>query len=280
MDNNFCGKADLSSPDNTQRALTPPALMASAAVFGVLFSCLFVRQDIGLNMLVFVLMIYGFAVFNRSLFIRKTFREEWMAYLACIPVIFLSAFVFIGSTFLNALGILLILFVLFVQYLVLSGNALYRWDQPGFLLDILFGALNRGLFGVGHFVTGSVNRIFKKQSPGKKGAVIGIVAGILLLMLIIPMLMLADSEFSSTLNALFKDIDIGDAFLYLLFFLIGASLITAPVATAGMAESTGSRQKKQGAARRPGRGDHDGRGAGDDQRCVHHVCGHPVPVLL
>ena len=51
-----------------KRGELPGRLLLSAVVFGGLFSYLFAKQYIGLNMAVFVLLIYAFAWFNRKLF--------------------------------------------------------------------------------------------------------------------------------------------------------------------------------------------------------------------
>ena len=229
----------------------PARLLISAAVFGILFSYLFTNQNIGLNFLIFVLLIYGFAIFNKPLFIKKTFRQEPVIYLYSIPVIFLSVLVFLRSTGLNVLSVLVILMTLFVQFLVLSDNALHRWYSPWFFIDVFFGSLNRMLFSLGYFVTGTINKLFKSQSEKKKGAIIGVFVGIMLLILIVPLLMLADPQVSDMLEQLFEDIDLGDAFLYILMFFIGASLITAPAATANHAEFTGRREAKISAGKRP-----------------------------
>ncbi|MDD5017486.1 MAG: DUF4173 domain-containing protein, partial [Eubacteriales bacterium] len=221
------------------------------AVFGVLFACLFTKQSMGLNMLAFVILIYGFAFFNKTLFINKTFLQEPVIYLFCVPALFLGVCLFTGSTELNALAVLVILLALSVQFLVLSDNALHRWDEPGFLLDLFFGGLNRLLLSIGFFITGTVNNVFKKQSEKKRGAVIGVFIGLVLLILIIPILMLADANVTRIVDGLFEGIDFGDVFLYIFVFFVGASLITGPVATANRGEFTGKRTVRASAGKRP-----------------------------
>jgi hypothetical protein len=248
MNNLFNTEGDLSASNMQwkikEKAQTPAKLLISAVVFGAAFSYLFTNQSPGLNILFFVLLLYGFALVNRDLFLRSTFKEEKLITFFTAPVIFLGAYFFIGNTFLNALSILVILFVMFVQYLVLSGNALYKWYQPMFLVDLLFGGINRMFLGIGHFITGSVNSIFRSQSEKKKGAVIGILIGLLLLILIIPLLLSADPWISSVLSILFSEIRIGDIFLYIFLFLVGASMAVAPIATAKRGEYTGKREAK------------------------------------
>ena len=232
--------------------INPPAkLLLSAAVFGVAFSSLFTKQNIGLNMLIFVLLVYAFALFNRTLFVKKTFQQEPLIYLLSVPVLFLGASLFMGSTVLDGLSVLGILFVLFVQYLVLSDNALYRWDQPGFIADLFFGGLNRLLFSFGHFIAGAVNKVFKHQSDKRKGAAIGVFIGLGLLIVIVPILMLSDPNVMSLVNLFFVYLDIGDIFLYLFVFFIGASLIMGPVATANKGELTGTRTARNSTCTRP-----------------------------
>lgn len=225
-----------------EKAQTPGLLLLSAAVFGAAFSYLFAKQYLGVNALIFVLLLYGFALFNRKLFMKRSFGEEKLITLFSLPVIFLAAYTFIGSTFLNALSLLVILFVMFVQYLVLSGNAVYRWYQPLFILDLLFASVNRMLMGAGQFITGSVNTIFKKQSENKKGVVIGILTGVILLVLIVPLLLIADPHVAESVREMFANIYLGDVFLYGFLFLLGASAAVAPIATAKRSEYTGKRE--------------------------------------
>jgi hypothetical protein len=186
-----------SAPKASFETKLPVRLLISAAVFGVLFSYLFAWQSIGFNVLLFVLAVYAFVWINKGLFIVRRFREEPLMYLACIPVIFLGVMIFTGSTVVSALSILVILFVMFVQYLVLSGVALHEWHQPAFLLDIFFGALNRVLIGIGSFIAGAVNAVFRNSKSNRKSAVFGVLAGIALLLLIVPILMIADANMAA-----------------------------------------------------------------------------------
>lgn len=234
-----------------EKAQTPAKLLISAAVFGAAFSYLFTNQSPGLNILLFVLLLYGFALVNKDLFVKSSFKEEKLITFFSAPVIFLGAYVFIGSTFLNALSVLVILIVMFVQYLVLSGNALYKWYQPAFFIDFILGGINRMICGIGHFLTGSVNGIFHSQSEKKKGAVIGILIGLLLLIIIVPLLLSADLWLSTSLSIIFAKINIGDIFLYIFLFLVGASMAAAPVATAKRSEYTGKREAKDFSDKRP-----------------------------
>gem|GEM_PF-2189614 len=237
--------------ESNERAQTPAKLLISAAVFGAAFSYLFAFQRPGLNMFLFVLLLYGFALVNRELFIRRSFAEERLIAFLTVPAVFLAAYMFIGDTFLNALSVLVILFVMFVQYLVLSGNAKHEWYRPLFIVDIFFGAINRLFFGMGHFLNGSVNAVFLGKSEKKKGVMIGILAGTLLLMLIVPLLLMADPIFSGIAGDLFADIRIGDIFLYLFLFITGASMAAAPVATAKRSEYTGKREAVLSPEKRP-----------------------------
>ncbi len=234
-----------------EKAQTPGLLLISAAIFGAAFSYLFTNQNMGINVLLFVLLLYGFALFNRKLFMKRTFREEKLITLFSLPVVFLAAYTFIGSTFLNALSLLVILFVMFVQYLVLSGNALYRWYQPMFILDLLFGSINRMLLGAGQFISGTINSVFKKQSENKKGVAAGILIGTVLLILVIPLLLTADPNISEQIRRLFSNIYLGDVFLYVFLFLFGASAVTAPIATAKRSEYTGRREAQDYAEKQP-----------------------------
>ncbi len=207
-------------------------LLVSAAVFGALFSYLFAKQAIGLNVLCFVLFVYAFAWINKSDFIVKRFREEPAMYLACIPVISIGVMTFTGGGVLAGLGILAILFVMFVQYLALSGTALHRWHQPAFLLDMFFGVFNRVLICIGSFVAGAVNAVFKNSRGSRKSAVVGLLVGLALLIVIVPILITADPNVAAHVWQFFASIRFDDILLYGLLFLFGASVIAAPAANA------------------------------------------------
>lgn len=234
-----------------EKANTPAKLLLSTAVFGILFSYLFTNQYLGVNLLLLVLLLYGFALLNRTQFMKKTFRQEKLITLFSLPVIFLAAYAFIGSTFLNYLSVPVILFVMFVQYIVLSDSAFSRWYEPLFLIDILFAGINRMLMGLGQFIAGSVNGIFKRQSEKKRGAIAGILIGTVLLILIIPLLLIADQQIAAYVSLLFAQINVGDMFLYIFMFLLAASAAAAPIATAGRTEYTGERKAWDFAGKRP-----------------------------
>lgn len=242
-------------PNSTSKASfetkLPARLLISAAVFGVLFSYLFGRQGIGLNMLLFVLAIYALAFINKDLFIVKRFREEPVMYLVSIPVVFLGIMFFTGSTDLNVLSVLVILFVMFVQYIVLSRVALHSWGQPAFFLDLFFGALNRVVIGIGSFVAGAVNAIFRNSKSHRKGAVFGVLAGLALLLLIVPLLVTADANMAARFEDFFYNIHFGDIFLYGFLFLLGASLTAGMVANAKRENLTGMRTAIKNEGKRP-----------------------------
>jgi hypothetical protein len=229
----------------------PARLLISAAVFGALFAYLFAKQAIGLNVLCFVLLVYAFAWINKSCFIIKRFREEPMMYIACIPVIFIAAMIFTGSTVVGGLALLAILFVMFVQYLALSGTALHAWHEPAFLLDIFFGAINRVLISLGSFIAGAVNAIFKNRRSNRKSAVVGVLAGIALLILIVPILLVADPNAAAYINSFFFNIRFDDVFLYGFLFLFGASMIAGPAANAKRENIAGPKAAIQYKSRRP-----------------------------
>ena len=241
-------------PKRPTRAETPPKLLISAVVFGVLFSWLFVNQEPGLNLAVFVLLVYGFAGYNRALFVRRTFRQEPLIYLFTVPVVFLSVYFFAADTLLNVLSVLVIMLVMFVQYVVISGNALYSWDQPGFFVDLVFAAVNRVIMALGLFLSGVFRRLFKERSSRKTGVLIGIGVGFVLLLIIVPILALSDPLVSTLLSGFFVQINIGDAFLYVFMFLLGATLITAPVASAKAEELSGLRRVRENVQKRPVQG--------------------------
>ncbi len=230
--------ADDMSP--VKRRLSPPRLLIGSAVFGVIFTALFANQDFGLNLTILFLLVYAYAFFNRKLIITKTFRQEKLLYLFTIPVIYLSLTLFTSDSAINALSVLVILFVMYVQYVVLSGSARNSWDEGGFFIDIIFAGINRLLFGFIRFVGDSAGRLFKGKK--KTGALVGVGAGVILLLIVVPLLVGADANVSDMLGQFIDSLALGDVFLYVFLFLLSASLITAPAATALESEHTGPRK--------------------------------------
>lgn len=223
-----------------KRRLSPPRLLISSAIFGVIFTALFAKQDLGLNLAMTFLLVYGYAVFNRKLIFRKTFRQEKLLYLFTIPTIYLSITLFTSSSMINALSVLVILAVMYVQYVVLSGSALNSWDEGGFLVDVIFAGINRFLFGIIRFAGDSIGTLFKGKK--KAGALIGVGVGVILLLIVVPLLVGADANVSDMLGGFIDSLALGDVFLYVFLFMLGASLIMAPAATALEPECTGPRK--------------------------------------
>jgi hypothetical protein len=103
-----------------------------------------------------------------------------------------------------------------------------------------------GLYSVGLF-----GSMFKGCSKKRKGVLTGVGAGVVLLIIIVPLLALSDSNVSSILLLLFRGLNFGDIFLYIFIFYLGATLITAPVASAKSPELTGLRQARERSESRP-----------------------------
>ncbi len=207
-------------------------LLLSAAALGVMFSWLFAKQSLGINMLCFTLLVYAFALLNSEAFIVKRFREAPLIWLACIPVLLLSVLMFTSSTMMNGLAVLVVLFVLFVQYLVLSGAALNDWYRPAFIGDLFFGVINRAVIGLPSFSAGVVNATFRGKTNSRKGAALGVLAGVVLLLVVVPVLAAADENLGVYINAFFSAIRFGDVVLYGFLFLLGASMSAGLVANA------------------------------------------------
>jgi len=72
-----------------------------------------------------------------------------------------------------------------------------------------------------------------------------------LLLIVAPLLLLSDPNIAGALQAFFRIVDIGDIILYLFVFYLGATLVTAPIASAKSPELTGQRKAGEKAAGRP-----------------------------
>ena len=227
------------SAEKTVYWRTPAKLLISAAAFGVLFSVLFTKQGLGLNVTAAVLMAYAFAIINRKQYISVPFRQERLICLLALPVICLGILFIVSDTALRYLGLPVMLLVLLVQYIVLSGNALRSWDKPGFLIDIICGGVNRILLGIHCFIVGALETLFKRKKAS--GAMIGLVLGIGLLVIIVPVLISADTNMADIIETFFEDIVFSDIFIYGFLFLLSASAIAAPIATAQYPEIAGPR---------------------------------------
>lgn len=233
---------DMSSPhiQDIPKRRANLRLLISAAVFGILFAMIFVNQELGLNLTLFFLLIYAYAAFNTKSIFAVPFRREKLLYLFTIPVLFLSLSLFITSSYIHVFSILAIFVVMVVQYTVLSGSAQNQWDEGGFIVDLVMTGINRFLFGVVRFVSDGMSALFKGRK--KAGALAGVGMGILLLLIVVPLLVTADANVSNLLGRFIESLALGDIFLYVFMFLLGASLIMGPAATALEPECTGPRQ--------------------------------------
>jgi hypothetical protein len=79
----------------------------------------------------------------------------------------------------------------------------------------------------------------------------GVAAGVVLLLIVVPLLLLSDPNISGYLQLFFRFLDFGDVFLYLFVFYLGASLVTAPIASAKASELTGQRKTGERSESRP-----------------------------
>lgn len=224
-------------------------LLISAAVFGLLFSVLFTKQSLGLNVALCAVMVYIFAVINEKQLIKKSFRQQRAIYLFSLPVVYLGLLFFISDTFMRFFGLPLMLLLLLVQYLVLSGTAIYSWDEGRFLLDLICGGINRVLLGMHCFIAGVISTLFKGRKKG--GVVIGILLGAGLLIITIPVLAAADENMAHLIDRILTIRLLGDIFIYGFIFLIGASVVTGPAATASFDEISGKRQALRSQRRTP-----------------------------
>jgi len=230
-------KAQIEKP---KRPRTSPRMLISAAVFGAAFALIFVNQALGLNLTILILLIYAYAALNSKPAMARRYRDEKLLYLFTFPAVLLSLTFFLTDSCVNIFNFLAIFAVMITQYTVLSGNALNRWDESGFILDVFFSAINRFLFGSLRFVGDGVTTLFGGKK--KAGMLAGIAAGLALLMIVVPLLVSADAYVSLAVGNLIDSLALGDIFLYVLMFLIGASLIMAPFSTASEPEATGPRR--------------------------------------
>lgn len=224
-------------------------LLISAAVFGIAFSALFTRQSLGLNVALCAVMVYIFAVINEKQLIKKSFGQQWAIYLCSLPVIYIGLLFFFSDTFMRFFGLPLMLLLLLVQYLVLSDTAVYSWDEGRFFLDLICGGINRVLLGMHCFLAGVFSTLFKSRKKG--GAFIGILLGAGLLIITIPVLAAADEKMARLIDRIVTIQLLGDIFIYGFVFLIGASVVTGPAATASFEEISGKRQAVQIQRRTP-----------------------------
>ncbi len=217
----------------------PLKLLISSAVFGILFSLLFCRQEIGLNVSLLVLLIYSFAAYNKKVLLKQSFKQQSLVYLATVPVLCIGTLFFVSDTGIRFLGLPVMLFIIFIQYIVLSDNAVHSFDEGGFVIDIIYGAINRVLFSIHSFVAGALEFIFKGRK--KSGVFIGILIGAVLILISLPVLSYADENMANIFNDFLQRFSLEDVFLYLFLFILGASAIAAPASMAESKEYTGNR---------------------------------------
>ena len=107
------------------------------------------------------------------------------------------------------------------------------------------------MFGMGYFFSGAVNTVFKERAVKKKGVVLGIAIGALLLIITVPFLLTADRQVAAIFADFFVNIDFGTIILFLFLLFLGAALVTGPIATANFGEFAGRGEPRKRANKRP-----------------------------
>lgn len=202
-------------------------LLWVSAVFGVLFSALFTNQGPGLNFLIFVLSVYAAGALTLKGSIQKGFKENAFAWFLTLPVLLLSLCCFLYSGSLTFLDFLIVPVLLWAQFMLFTRRSAHDWFDIRFAMDFVMSVVMRLIGCCYKFFLHAFYFFFpgKKEKSAAGGRVIfGVLAGLALLFIILPLLLSADQNMQNELRFFFTFIDFGDVFLYIFFFLFAASL--------------------------------------------------------
>jgi hypothetical protein len=209
------------------RELTDKRLLLAAALFGVFFSILFTRQEFGLNFILFVVSIYAAGWLSLKGHMQTDFKENPYAWIMTLPALLLSLCVFLYWNELVFLNILIVLVLVWAQFMLFTRKNRHDWFDIRFAMDFLMTGIMRLCGCFYKFYQHTFYFFFpgKKDKTATGGKIIfGVLAGLLLLFIIVPLLISADANMQTELDFLFRNIYFGDIFLYIFLFLLAASL--------------------------------------------------------
>jgi len=201
-------------------------LLLVSSLFGLFFSILVTKQLIGLNFFLIVLMTYAAGILTLSAHSEKSFRQNAYAYLLTVPVLLLSLTFLLFSSELVLLNLFVVLLLVWAQFMLFTGKNAHDWFDIRFAADFFMTLILR-VFGCFYrYFPHAFGFLFarnrKKFSSAAK-VFLGVLIGCTALLLILPLLISADANMRYELEWLFKNIDLGDTFIYVFFFLFAAS---------------------------------------------------------
>ncbi len=200
-------------------------LLIVSTLFGIAFSYLVTKQLVGINFFIVIMLIYASGIVALGGQADMSWRKNAYAYLFTIPAALLSAACFIFSNGFMPLNIFIAIILVWAQFMLFTGKNANEWYDVRFLIDFVLSVLMR-VFGCFYrYFAHAFGFFFNKKTDGRNsGAKIffGILIGLASLVIILPLLISADENMAYELQNMFKGFELGDIFLYLLIFLLGA----------------------------------------------------------
>jgi hypothetical protein len=216
-------------PEKTinQGVIPDRRLLLVCSLFGLFFSIMVTNQDIGLNFFLLVLAIYGAGIAALGVKNGRSFKENAYAYLLTVPVVLLSLVFALFSNGLAFLDLPVVLLLVWAQFMLFTGKSAHDWFDIRFAVDFFMTLIMRFAGCFYRYFPHACGFLFARGQGRLSSAAkvfIGVLVGLAALLIILPLLISADENMRKELDFLFKNINLGDAFLYVFFFLFAASL--------------------------------------------------------
>ncbi|MGI6777707.1 MAG: DUF4153 domain-containing protein [Acetivibrionales bacterium] len=202
-------------------------LLVATLVLGILFDVLFYDKPLGVSYPIFIIAFYSVMMWNLRRNLR--FRPDF-GWLLSVPVLLLSLTYFIFSNrIFMPLNFMAIPVLVVTQTTLISGNGKYKWYNPSFIGDILYGFFYRPFAYFAKPFVLLAAMVHSKTNLKKYNAVIKILMGLLisipLMLVIILLLASADQVFEhfiGELPDLFRNINVSNSIACILI----ASIVT------------------------------------------------------
>ena len=192
----------------------------------LLHSILLVNQSFGINVLLLTIPLLGSIVY--FLKENKCIKNK-LGLLIIIPIVLLSSTYFIYSNFFNKLNIIVIPLLYFLLYVITLDKSKSFFEIFKEIMNVMFNSIDN----IGNFTRESIKDLPKeKLSPNTKKLIKSLLVVIPVVMLVLILLISADSIFGSlfnNFNKIFDNLSIGNIIVRLinfalLFFYLGGTL--------------------------------------------------------
>ena len=209
-------------------------LLMGTLLLGILSNILFFDSELGVSVPIFVIAFYSvlFLSFGNTLKFKAS-----LPWALSIPVILLSfTYMFYSNMIFYVLNLMAIPLLIVVQTVLITGNNIFSWHTPCFLIDIIYGFFFRVfVFVIKPFKITACIFTKKGKSSGKRTirkVLLGLLISVPLLFIVVSLLISADRIFESYMDRIpdmFAGIKVGEyiarGFIIIFIFVTSFSFI-------------------------------------------------------